>query len=248
MAWYTELFATEDPARFNLYGESEASRKQTDFVIDKLAVEPGDRVLDLCCGQGRHLIDLARRGYDVVGLDLSEYMLEKCKTSAAAEGICPTLVHADMREIPFTAEFDAVINMFTSFGYLETEQEDQKVLNAASLALKGGGRLLLDMINRDWLMANFQRLDWNENPRGDMILAERSFDSITGRIDAKEVTIHTDGRKTETNHSIRLYTYNEIDCMLQNAGLAIHSVFGSFDSSPYDFHSRRMIITACKPT
>lgn len=126
MTWYKDLFATEDPARYEKYVESESSRAQVDFVIDKLALEPGAKVLDLCCGQGRHLIDLARRGYDVVGLDLSEYMLEKCKTAAAAEGINPTLVHADMREIGFTAEFDAVISMFTSFGYLETEGRGPK--------------------------------------------------------------------------------------------------------------------------
>ena len=98
MAWYKELFATEDPARFEKYIESDNSRNQVDFVIDKLALEPGAKVLDLCCGQGRHLIDLARRGYDVVGLDLSEYMLEGCKAAAAVEGINPVLVHADMRQ------------------------------------------------------------------------------------------------------------------------------------------------------
>ena len=248
MAWYKELFATEDPARFELYAESETSRNQVDFIIDKLALEPGARVLDLCCGQGRHLIDLARRGYDVVGLDLSEYMLEGCRTAAAAEGINPVLVHADMREIGFTAEFDAVISMFTSFGYLETTDEDQKVINAASLALRGGGLLLLDLQNRDCLMGCFKPLEWHENQRGDLICAERAFDSITGRINAREVTIHPDGHRTETSHSIRLYTFNEIENMLQQPGLTVQSVYGDFDSAPFDRQSRRMIVVAGKPT
>lgn len=245
MAWYKELFATEDPARFDHYTESDASRNQVDFVIDKLALEPGARVLDLCCGQGRHLIELAKRGYDVVGLDLSEYMLEGCRT-AAAEGVTPVLVHADMREIGFTAEFDAVINMFTSFGYLETTDEDQKVINAASLALRGGGLLLLDLLNRDWLMSCFKPIDWHENCRGDLTLSERAFDSITGRINAREVTIHPDGRRTETSHSIRLYTFNEIEKMLRQAGLTVQSTYGDFNSGPFDLHSRRMIVIARK--
>ncbi|NLN75524.1 MAG: methyltransferase domain-containing protein [Armatimonadetes bacterium] len=76
MAWYEELFAKEDPARYDIYTESEASQRQVDFIIDALDLDQGARVLDLCCGQGRHLIDLARRGYDVVGLDLSEFMLD----------------------------------------------------------------------------------------------------------------------------------------------------------------------------
>lgn len=246
MTWYKELFANEDPARFEHYVESDKSRAQVDFIIDKLALEPGTKVLDLCCGQGRHLIDLARRGYDVVGLDLSEYMLDKCKTAAAAEEIMPVLVHADMREIGFTAEFDAVINLFTSFGYLENEDEDQKVLKAASLALKGGGLLLMDVMNRDWLMGVFEPMEWHENRRGDLVMAERKFDSISGRINSREVTIHQDGHRTETTHSIRLYTYNELDKMLQQAGLIIQSIYGGYDSTPFDRQSRRMIVIARK--
>ena len=246
MAWYKEMLASYDPARFEIYAESESSRQQVDFVIDKLALEPGARVLDLCCGQGRHLIDLARRGYDVVGLDLSEYMLEGCRTAAAAEGINPVLVHADMRQIGFSAEFDAVINMFTAFGYLETENEDQKVINAASLALKGGGSLLLDLMNRDRLMNVFRPVEWHENSRGDLILSERDFDTITGRVNAREVTIHSDGRRSERTHSLRLYTFNELDRMLQQAGLVVQSTYGDFDSTPFHFRSRRMIVIARK--
>lgn len=246
MAWYEELFANEDPARYDKYIESENSRTQVDFVIDKLALEPGAKVLDLCCGQGRHLIDLARRGYDVVGLDLSEYMLDKCKTAAAAEGIMPVLVHADMREIGFTAEFDAVINMFASFGYLETEDEDQKVLNAASLALRGGGLLLLDLHNREKLVSELRPIDWYENGYGDFILSDRDFDSITSRVNSREVTIHSDGRRSERSYSLRLYTYTELDKMLQQAGLTVHSVYGDFDSGPFHRQSRRMVVIARK--
>lgn len=248
MAWYKELFATEDPARFEKYVESDTSRRQVDFVIDKLALEPGAKVLDLCCGQGRHLIDLARRGYDVVGLDLSEYMLEGCKAAAAVEGISPVLVQADMRQIGFTTEFDAIISMFASFGYLETEDEDQRVLNAASLALKGGGSLLLDLHNRDAQLGCLKPIEWHENSQGDLILADRDFDSITGRINSREVTVHHDGHRSERSYSLRLYTYTELDRMLQQAGLAVHSVYGDFNCGPFHRHSRRMIVIAGKPT
>jgi cyclopropane fatty-acyl-phospholipid synthase-like methyltransferase len=248
MAWYKEMFASYDPARLEVYAESETSRQQVDFVIDKLALEPGARVLDLCCGQGRHLIDLARRGYDVVGLDLSEYMLAECKTAAAAEGVNPVLVHADMREIGYTSEFDAVINMFTAFGYLENENEDQKVIDAASLALKGGGSLLVDLMNRDRLMNVFKPIEWHENPIGDLILSERDFDPITGRINAREVTIHSNGRRSERSHSLRLYTFNELENMLQQAGLTVQSTYGDFDSTPFNRGSRRMIVIARKET
>ena len=244
MAWYEELFAGEDQLRS--YGESEASRNQVDFVIEKLAIQPGMRILDLCCGQGRHLIDLMRRRYDVVGLDLSAYMLDRCRKAAAKENIEPRLIRADMRELSFIAEFDAVINMFTSFGYLESEEEDQKVLDGVSRALKPGGRFLVDLLNRDWLMRNFRERDWEENSRGYIMLSERRFDSVTGRINAREITLHPDGRRTEISHSLRLYTYRELEEMLKKAELTIESVWGGFDSRPFTSTSNRMTVIATK--
>ena len=246
MAWYQEMFTEEDPLRWGMYGESESSRAQVEFVIDKLALQPGARVMDLCCGQGRHLIDLVRRGYDAVGVDLSEYQLNKCREAAAKEGIQPNLVHADMREIGFDSEFDGVINLFTSFGYLESEEEDRKVLAAVARALKPGGGFLIDCMNRDWLMKAFTERSWEETSRGDLVICERSFDSTTGRINCREIAIHADGSRSERSHSIRLYTYGELESMLSGLGLAIESAWGGFDSSPFHRQARRMIIVSRK--
>ncbi len=124
MAWYEELFSKEDPARNDVYKESDATRNQMDCVVDTLSVETG-------CGQGKHLLDLARRGYDVVGLDLSGYEL-------VGGHIDPVPVHAEINEMGFTGEYDGVINPYDSFGYLESPDEEQKALNDASLALRGG--------------------------------------------------------------------------------------------------------------
>lgn len=246
MAWYAEMFKSEDPLRFELYGESEVSRAQVDFVIEKLALQPGAKVLDLCCGQGRHLIDLMRRGYDVTGVDLSEYMLGKCREAAAIEGLEPKLIVSDMRGIDFTEEFDAVINMFTSFGYLESEEEDQKVLDRVSHALKPGGRFLIDVMNRDWLMKNFKERDWQTNSRGDVLFSERRFDSITGRNNVREFAIHVDGKRSERGHSLRLYTYRELELKLEKAGLKIELAWGGYDSSEFTRTSKGMMIVATK--
>lgn len=246
MAWYEELFSKEDPARYDIYEESEASRSQVDFVIDALSLEPGAKTLDLCCGQGRHLIDLAKRGYDVVGLDLSEYMLDKCRTAAAEQGIDPVLIHADIRDIGYNNEFDAVINMYTSFGYLESPDEDQKALKAASLALRGGGLFLIGLMNRDWLISNFEPAVWQENLRGDLMLAARFFDSLTGRLDSRELTVYCDGQRTKNISSIRLYAFNELESMLQSAGLAVRSVYGDYDCSRFEATSRKMTVVSQK--
>jgi len=246
MSWYEELFAGEDPARIDLYEETEYSRGQVSFVIEKLGLQPGARVLDLCCGQGRHLIDLVRRGYDVVGVDLSEYMLGKCREAAVKRGIEPQLVRADMRRIQFDSEFDAVINMFTSFGYLESDEEDQKVLNAVARALKSGGRFFVDLLNRDALVRGFRGRDWEENARGEVTVSESRFSPLMGRCDTTGITIHADGRRTERHHSLRIYTYSEIERMLDVGGLTVESVWGGYDGAEFTMDSRRMIVVAGK--
>ncbi|MDO8588739.1 MAG: methyltransferase domain-containing protein [Armatimonadota bacterium] len=129
MAWYKRQFEDEDPHRLSWYAESETSRHEVDFIVEHLGLDPGTRILDLCCGQGRHLVELIRRGYDVVGVDLSAYMLDHCNKALEAAGVHSCLVQSDMREINFYSEFDGVINMRTSFGYLESDEEDQKVLS-----------------------------------------------------------------------------------------------------------------------
>ena len=116
------------------YAEREAARMQVDFVVDKLNLQPGARVLDLCCGQGRHLLELTRRGFSVLGYDLSAYMLDRCRELAEKEGMRPELVRGDMRKLDFDSEFNAVINMRSSFGYLENEDEDKKVLDGVCRA------------------------------------------------------------------------------------------------------------------
>jgi len=245
MAWYEELFADGDPARS--YVQSDRSRAEVDFVIDKLELAPGARVLDLCCGMGRHLIDLARRGCEVVGVDLSAHMLEKAREFAAAEGIEPKLVRCDMREIDFHAEFDAVINMATAFGYLESDAEDEKVIHAVCRALKPGGRFLLDVMSRDGLMRVFQARDWQQNAQGDVMYSDRGFDCVAGRVHARERIIFADGRRTDSSHSVRMYTCSEYGAMFERAGLRLAEVLGGFDGSPLTIDCKHMIVIAKKP-
>lgn len=246
MKWYEEIFSSEDPARFERYIESDESKAQVDFIEKEMGLERGSRILDLCCGRGRHLIELTRRGYDSVGLDLSKYMLKECEAAASVEGLRPQLVCADMREPCFKSEFDAVVNLFTSFGYLESDEEDQKVLDAVSCALKPGGEFLIDLLNRDFTLRHYQPQEWQENGRGDITIAERHFNPLTGRSSDREVTICSDGRKIERNISLRFYTYNELVIMLQAAGMSTLSVHGDFDSSEFTINSPRMIILARK--
>jgi SAM-dependent methyltransferase len=245
--WYREFF---DDLYLRVYQPLEAPeqvRREVDFIVKALDLPAGAKVLDLCCGQGRHSLELARRGFQVVGVDLSEALLYAARKRAESEGLSVTFLHCDMREIDFADEFDAVINMFTSFGYLESEAEDEKVLGKVAQALKSGGKFLLDVVNRDRLVRDFQAREWNAADEGWLVLEERTFDHLSGRMETRWVCVARDGVRYERLSSVRLYTASELRTMLERAGLKVTNLFGDYDGSPYSWDSQRLIVVACKP-
>ena len=245
--WYVEFFQGD---YLSIYGDSfTEARAQTesDCVERVLALKPGEQVLDLACGQGRHAVLLAKKGLRVTGLDLQPKYLKLAEESAAAAGVPIETVHSDMRVIPFPNQFDAVINMFTAFGYLESDAEEQKVLQAVAGALKPGGRFLLDLLNREWVVDNYIQNEWRKTPNGTLILEHRVFDLAAGRINVAYTVIAPDGRRHESmGHNARLYTLTEISRMLVKAGLRVTDVHGGYQGETYSIQTRRMIVVAHK--
>jgi ubiquinone/menaquinone biosynthesis C-methylase UbiE len=132
------------------------------YIVDRLALPPGVEILDLCGGYGRVAIPLARRGYRMTVLDRSEHFLAQGKRRAKEAGIEIKWVHGDMREIPLGPHFDAIINIFTSFGYFDDEMENEQVLQGVAQTLKRGGLLLIDVIHRDALLWLGMARRWEE--------------------------------------------------------------------------------------
>ncbi len=203
-------------------------------------------MLDLACGFGRTAVPLAQRGFQVTGVDLSQPFLDMAADSAREADISIDLRQGDMREIPFASEFDAVIMMWSSFGVLESEEEDQKAVNAVARALRPGGRFLLDQGNREWVIRNFRERDWTERDDGTLLLNERSLDLIGSRNYVHMTVIETDGSRRDYQHIFRFYTMTEMAAMLQRSGLAVRKVWGGFDGQEYGLDSRRMIVLSEK--
>ena len=244
--WYKSFFG---PEYLNIYahvfGDKESER-QAKFVEKVLSLKKGDEVLDLCCGQGRISVPLARNGVKVTGLDFSNELLSLAKAKASKSGVEISTVEANMRDIPFENKFDAVINIFTALGYFESDIEDQKVLNAVSKSLKKDGLALFDMLNRDWVVANHIEREWRENNKEAIYLEEREWDSIEGRSHINFKIIGPDGSLTKTGHHIRLYVATEFKYMLEKAGLSMQNVYGGYDESPFNISGKRMIVIARK--
>jgi len=251
--WYEELFDSEDYVRFWLGGPDatriapERTEREVEFILSALELEPGARVLDLCCGYGRHSVALAKRGYQVTGIDRSERQLTMARTHASAAGAYVAWVQADMREVPaaLAGEMDAVINMFTAFGYFETEAEDQRVLAGIARSLKPGGKFLIDLIHRDGVMRRFRQKDWEEFD-GAVLLHERRFDFASGQQDDAMTVVEADGSRRTTTLSLRWYTLTELRSMLGKEGLEFRRAWGDFDASDLGLDSRRMIVLAEK--
>jgi len=245
--WYVDFFLGD---YLKIYAHAltpERSAREADFVERELNLPRGSCILDLCCGTGRHAIPLAQRGYAVAGLDLSPQHLEEARRAAGAEGVTVQWVRADMRRVPFRNEFDAVINLFSSFGYLETDEEDFKVFQEVSKSLKPGGALLLDTSNRDYVLSHFIAHDWHCAADDRLVLQEREFDHLTSRIRVRHTVFETDGRRWESpGHVFRFYTLAELNNMLRRVGLKVQRTYGGSDGQEYSQHTRRMIVLARK--
>jgi SAM-dependent methyltransferase len=245
--WYVDFFRDD---YLNVYGHlfnAERAEKEVAFSEKALQLQGGARVLDLCCGQGRHCVPLAKHGFQVTGLDLNPPYLELARHAAEAENIELETVAADMRRIPFQSHFDAILNMYSSFGYLESEAEDLKVLESVAKALKPGGRLLLDMLNREWAVANYIQNDWHAGAEGTLYVERRELDLASSRMHVSFNIIESGGvRRDSIGHHIRLYTLTETTRLLERVKINVTGVFGGFDGEAYAIDTRRMIIVAQK--
>jgi SAM-dependent methyltransferase len=246
--WYQSFFGQDYLDVYGYQFSPERAAAEVDFVVRVLGLKPGELVLDLCSGQGRHAVPLAERGMHVTALDMSFQYLEMAVAAARQAGVQFETVHADMRSIPFNDRFDAVINMFSSFGYLESETEDERVLDAIRRALKPGGVALLDLLNRDWVIANYETEDSHTDPDGTLYLEHRRLDLETSRNHVSFTVVAPGGVRREVGgHHIRLYTLREVRSMLDEAGLVYESVHGGYEDEPYGIDTRRMIVVARRP-
>ena len=245
--WYVKFFTDDYLPSYGHTFTQERVEREVALVERTLDLKRGDRVLDLCCGPGRHAVTLAGRGYRVTGLDLNAEFLQMARRSAGAEGVGLETVRGDMRAIPFGGGFDAVINMFTSFGYLESEEDDIQVLRGVAGALRPGGKFLLDTINREWVVSNYVQNDWHADHDGTVYLEHRDLDLLTSRNHVSFAVIAPDGtRRQSIGHKVRLYTLTEMVGLLGRAGLTIEATYGGFDAEPYGVATRRMIVVARK--
>ncbi len=242
--WYQTFFDENWLTISSQTHPPEKSAAEAAFLVDELGLQPGQSVLDLPCGHGRHSVEFARHGLRVVGVDLNEEPLERAYWAAREAGVKVDLRRIDMREIEFREEFDAVFNLWTSFGYFESEAEDRLVLERAYRALRPGGAFVLETVNLYAVLRRFEPRSWHELGDGRMLLEERSFDPWTGRMQSGWVLVEPTGERIEMAFATRAYTLVELVRMLTAVGFGVERAFGDYQGSEYAVDSRRMIVVA----
>lgn len=243
--WYEDesFWKTFAPTMFN-QERLEAAAGEVDHIVKLLAPEKGAKILDLCCGIGRHSLELARRGYQVVGVDLTEEYLAKARRQAESEGLNVKFVRSDMRQFCQIEQFDAVINMFTAFGYFEIQADNLRVLTNIHCSLRKGGKLLIDTIGKEILARIFKERDWQEED-GRIFLRDCKARRNWSWIDSRWMMLEN-GKVTEFRFGHRIYSAVELINMLNECGFSSVSIYGDLEGADYDQNAKRLIAIAVK--
>lgn len=243
--WYANWFGL-DYIRLYPHRDTAEAKRQVDFLLQAISgLRPGTRVLDLCCGAGRHSRLLAEKGFRVVGVDLSATLLAR----ADEEGRRFHLARSDMRRLPFGQIFDLVTNFFTSFGYFSTDAENRRILEAIGSVLEPGGRFLIDYLNPVQVQATLVPETRTRLPDGSEVLQRRRVDQEHHRVE-KDILIREPGGAERTfRESVRLYSREEMAGMIEHSGLGLDTVYGDFTTAaaPFGPGSPRMILVGRKP-
>src|SRR5438045_1791026 len=174
-SWYEDdnFWLTWQPYLFSA-GRVLNTGYEVDRLLQLLALRSGDRVLDVCCGWGRHTLELSRRGYRVTGVDRVRPYLAAARSQAEAEGLTIQLLEQDVRELD-VSECDGAINMYTSFGYFEDPRDDLRLACNARKALKPGRRFLIQTEGKEIMARNFRRREWYRHDDGTIGIQERTL-------------------------------------------------------------------------
>jgi SAM-dependent methyltransferase len=229
--WFTHFFDARYVAALREEKPLQQTRLEVEFALRCLGPPEGARILDVPCGYGRHASLLARRGFRVVGVDLSRAMLAEAR-GRFDEGPRLRFRRGDMRRLAFRDEFDAVINLYTSFGYF-TPAQNVATLRRMARALRPGGRLLVD--HRDPVYdADLPRRLWYRTGRKRFVLEERHFDRRTRMTDSTQLIV-TSGRRWIVQKTLRFQEFSlpQWRRMLRSVGLRFLRAYSGYDGRPY---------------
>jgi SAM-dependent methyltransferase len=244
-AWHEDerFWEVMGPFMFTLQSR-ELALQQVELLLELLQVPPGASFLDMCCGPGRHALELGRRGFHVTGVDRTFCYLQEAQDTARKEKLDIEFVQGDMRQFRRPQTFDFGLIMYTSFGFFADADDERRVLQNMHDSLKPGGKLLMELMGKESLARQFRPRGWREVDGAFMLEEGEPIDGWT-YIKNRWIVIK-DGKAEEFQLTVRIYAASELTTLLRQAGFARATAYGSLGGSPYDHTATRLIVVAEK--
>ena len=238
-SWFEEHFQ-EDYLRVYDHRDEGKAANELREIMEYVPLEKGMKVIDLCCGNGRHARWLARKGFYVTGIDLSSALLKKA--IELTEGIPVKYQRGDIRNIPLLQEYDGAFNLFTSFGYFTDDAENELVFTKACEALKENGWFVFDYLNPTYVK---NTLVPEDNIEKDGLLIKQQREVNSGYV-FKKITIREGDSQREYMERVKLYDQQQLIEMLERNHFTLKFVFGDYDCSSYDTNRSPRQIFICQ--
>jgi SAM-dependent methyltransferase len=244
--WFEEWFRSDFYLKMYSHRDKAEAEACVDLIVRATGLNPEavpvPHALDLACGPGRHALSLAEHGFRVTAVDLSPTLLEYARSEADQLGVDIDFIQSDMRHVVYSHQFDLVVQLFTSFGYFDDPADDHHVLHEVRNALLTDGYYALDLLNerhlRQHLVAHSEK-----HYHGQTIREERHFE---GDRVVKTISIPVDGDIQHFRESVRLFSRDEIEEMLIEAGLHPFRWFGDYAGSDYDEELSPRMFVMCR--
>jgi 2-polyprenyl-3-methyl-5-hydroxy-6-metoxy-1,4-benzoquinol methylase len=228
----------------------EDTENQVDFIIKTLKLTGTENILDLACGYGRHSLCLARKGFSVVGVDITPEYIDDAKKIAKSESLNADFINADIRNVLFENEFDVVLNLADgAIGYLETDEENLKIFDVITRALKPGGKHFMDICNAEHAEHYFPKLNWEAGEKS-LALAKFEWDAKKRRMlyGGCDIPYGVAAQKPDitTGDPTRLYTITELNSILQQRKMNIIHTFSNYYGKEASFKELQLLVYSQK--
>jgi SAM-dependent methyltransferase len=243
MSWYKEWFDSDNYLKVYSHRDETEAERLVNLIVNNTNFVSGSKVLDMACGSGRHSIIFASKGYEVTAIDLSKNLIATAEANAKEQNVNIEFVNSDILEFNSNKKFDLTVNLFTSFGYFDDDEDNFKIIQKAFDLLTDRGMFVIDYFNKNYLLNNLiPTTVFSDN--GARITQNRF---INGNRIQKNITIENNGKIDEFYESVRLYNYDEMLSFLKRAGFKIMKKFGDYEGNDFEEDSsQRLIIFAKK--
>ncbi|PIW69842.1 MAG: hypothetical protein COW08_05005 [Ignavibacteriales bacterium CG12_big_fil_rev_8_21_14_0_65_30_8] len=241
--WFESWFESQEYLTLYKHRDEKEARLLVKSILSIINIKKEAKVLDLACGAGRHSIEFAKKGFAITAVDLSKNLLDTARKNAEALNVNIDLIRADLRQFKIETKFDLVLNLFTSFGYFDTDEENFKIFKTAYNHLKEDGFFVFDYFNKIYLEKNLINESVLPFEKGKIIQKRKIVD---GRV-VKDIIIQKNGMENVFQESVKIYGKEELIENLKKLNFNILNIFGSFDKAEFDENlSDRIIIIAQK--